>query len=209
MTEPILTVPNLLTVLRMTLAPFLVVLVLQREFTWALVLFVVAGVTDLLDGFIARRGHQKTTLGAIMDPIADKILLSSSFIVLTWSSGTSIRIPAWLTVLALSRDVLILLTAALINLTSGWRIFEPSLLGKLSTGLQILMVGVVLVLNALGTTIAGIEWLFRAVLVLLLASALHYVYLASTGKGLRAQTVGGGAGGPGGSASDEAEVGHS
>lgn len=190
MTEPILTVPNQLTILRMTLAPFLVVLVLQREFTWALVLFVVAGVTDMLDGFIARRGHQKTTLGTIMDPIADKILLISSFIVLTWSAGLSVRIPAWLTVLALSRDVLILLTAALINLTSGWRIFEPSLLGKLSTGLQLVMVGVVLLLNALGASVPGLAWLFRGVLVLLLASALHYLYLASTGKGLRAQSMG-------------------
>lgn len=189
MTEPILTVPNQLTILRMTLAPFLVVLVLQREYTWALVLFVVAGVTDLLDGFIARRGHQKTTLGAIMDPIADKILLSSSFMVLTWSSGLSVRIPAWLTVLALSRDVLILLTAALINLTSGWRIFQPSVLGKLSTGLQILMVGLVLLLNALATSLPALEWLFRLVLALLLLSGLHYLYLASTGKGLRAQAV--------------------
>ncbi len=189
MTEPILTVPNQLTILRMTLAPFLVVLVLQREFTWALVLFVVAGVTDLLDGFIARRGHQKTVLGTIMDPIADKILLSSSFIVLTWSAGLGVRIPAWLTVLALSRDVLILLTAALINMTSGWRIFQPSLLGKLSTGFQILMVGLVLLFNALGTSHPAFAWLFRLVLALILASALHYLYLASTGKGLRAHAV--------------------
>ncbi len=191
MSEPILTVPNQLTILRMTLAPFLVVLVLQREFSWALVLFVIAGVTDMLDGFIARRGQQKTTLGAVMDPIADKILLSSSFIVLTWSSGLTTRIPQWLTVLALSRDVLILLTAALINLTSGWRIFVPSVLGKLSTGVQILTVGVVLVMNAVGFHSTAVEWLFRCALALILASALHYVYLASTGKGLRARAVAG------------------
>jgi cardiolipin synthase len=189
LSEPILTVPNQLTILRMTLAPFLVVLVLQREFTWALVLFVVAGLTDLLDGFIARRGHQKTTLGTVMDPIADKILLIASFIVLTWSSGLTARIPAWLTVLSLSRDVLILLTAALINLTSGWRIFLPSVLGKLSTALQLLTVGVVLLLNALGAQWRWIDWLFRGVLVAILASALHYLYLASTGKGLRARAV--------------------
>jgi cardiolipin synthase len=188
-TEPILTVPNQLTILRMTLAPFLVVLVIQREYTWALVLFVVAGVTDLLDGLIARRGHQKTALGTIMDPIADKVLLISSFVVLTWSSGLSVRIPAWLTVLALSRDALILLTAALINLTSGWRIFQPSLLGKLSTGLQIVMVGLVLLLNATGASIGWLHWLYRASLGLILASALHYLYMASTGRGLRARSV--------------------
>jgi cardiolipin synthase len=187
--EPILTVPNQLTILRMTLAPFLVVLVLQREYSWALVLFVVAGVTDLLDGYIARRGHQKTTLGTVMDPIADKILLSASFIVLTWSSGLTTRIPPWLTVFSLSRDVLILLTAALINLTSGWRIFLPTFLGKLSTALQILTVGIVLVMNATASESEALVWLFRAVLVVILASALHYLYLASTGRGLREQAV--------------------
>ena len=192
MSEPILTVANQLTILRMALAPFLVVMVLQREFTWALVLFVVAALTDLLDGYIARHGHQKTTLGAVMDPIADKILLSSAFIVLTWSAGLSTRIPQWLTVLALSRDVLILLTGALINLTSGWRIFQPSLLGKLATGAQLLTAGVVLLLNALGSDLAAVQWLFRGVLALILASALHYVYLASTGKGLLSRAVEGG-----------------
>jgi cardiolipin synthase len=189
LTEPILTVPNQLSILRMTLAPFLVVLVLQREFTWALVLFVIAGLTDLLDGYIARRGHQKTTLGTIMDPIADKILLSASFIVLTWSSELTTRIPAWLTVLALSRDVLVLLTAALINLTSGWRIFKPTLPGKLSTALQILTVGVVLLLNALGQELAVTRWLYRGVLALILLSAAHYIYLASAGPGLRSKAV--------------------
>ena len=193
MSEPILTVANQLTILRMALAPFLVVMVLQREFTWALVLFVVAGLTDLLDGYIARHGQQKTTLGAVMDPIADKILLSSSFIVLTWSAGLTTRIPPWLTVLALSRDVLILLTAALINLTSGWRIFQPSRLGKLSTGAQVLTAGVVLLLNALGGELTAVKWLFRGVLALILVSAIHYLYLASTGKGLRSRAVGEGA----------------
>jgi cardiolipin synthase len=190
LSEPVLTVANQLTILRMALAPFLVVMVLQRDYTWALVIFVVAALTDLLDGYIARHGHQKTTLGAVMDPIADKILLSSSFIVLTWSAGLTTRIPQWLTVLALSRDVLILLTAALINLTSGWRIFQPSLLGKLATGAQLLTAGVVLLLNTLGSELAAVNWLFRAVLALILASALHYVYQASSGKGLRTQAVG-------------------
>jgi cardiolipin synthase len=192
LSEPVLTVANQLTILRMALAPFLVVMVLQREFTWALVLFIVAALTDMLDGYIARHGHQKTTLGAVMDPIADKILLSSAFIVLTWSAGLTTRIPPWLTVLALSRDVLILLTGALINLTSGWRIFQPSLLGKVATGAQLLTAGVVLLLNTLGSNLEAVRWLFRGVLALILASALHYVYLASTGKGLRSRAVEGG-----------------
>ena len=183
MPEPILTVPNQLTILRMALAPFLVVAVLSREFTWALVIFVVAGVTDLLDGFIARHGHQKTSLGATMDPIADKILMASSFVALTWGSEVSVRIPVWLTVITLSRDAIIVLTVAVINLTLGRRVFFPSVLGKLSTLLQLLTAGVVLLLNAIGGSFPQVRWLFGATLLATVASACHYVYLASVSRG--------------------------
>ncbi len=182
MSEPVLTVANQLTILRMALAPVLVVMVLSREFGWALVLFVVAGVTDLLDGYIARHGHQKTTLGATMDPIADKILLASSFVALTWGAEVVVRIPVWLTVIALSRDAIIVLTVAVINLTLGRRIFLPSLLGKLSTLLQLLTAGVVLLLNATGSPFPRVHWLFVATLVATVASAFHYVYLASVSR---------------------------
>jgi cardiolipin synthase len=83
MSTPIFTIANQLTILRMALAPLLVILVLVRQLQWALVVFVVAGVTDLLDGIIARVGRQQTTLGAMLDPVADKVLLSSSFVALT------------------------------------------------------------------------------------------------------------------------------
>lgn len=177
---PILTVANQLTILRMALTPLLVVLVVYREFTWALVVFVVAAVTDLLDGLIARLGHQKTSLGAMLDPVADKILLSSAFVALTWASGLVVRIPAWLTITALSRDAIIILTVIVINLTLGRRVFYPTLLGKLSTFCQLLTAGVVLALNAIGNAAAALAYLFGAMLVLMLSSALHYVYLAST-----------------------------
>jgi cardiolipin synthase len=177
---PILTVANQLTILRMALAPPLVVLVVYREFTWALVVFVVAAVTDLLDGLIARLGHQQTSLGAMLDPVADKILLSSSFVALTWASGLVVRIPAWLTITALSRDAIIILTVTVINLTLGRRVFYPTLLGKLSTLCQLLTAGVVLLLNATGNATAPLAYLFGVMLLLALSSALHYVYLAST-----------------------------
>jgi predicted PurR-regulated permease PerM len=93
MSEPILTVANQLTILRMAAVPLLVVLVLSREYVWALVVFLVAGLSDLLDGLVARLGHQRTTLGAFLDPIADKVLLSGAFIALTWGSGLHARIP--------------------------------------------------------------------------------------------------------------------
>ncbi len=183
MTTPILTVANQLTILRMALAPFLVLAVLWHEFTWALVIFVVAGVTDLLDGLIARLGHQKTTLGAMLDPVADKVLLSSSFIVLTWGSGLDPRIPVWLTVITLSRDAIIVVSVTAINLTVGRRIFFPSFLGKATTLAQILTAGIVLLFNALAVQHAVTRWIFDATVVLTVASAVHYVHLASTGRG--------------------------
>jgi cardiolipin synthase len=181
-TEPILTVANQLTMLRMTLAPFLVVTVLSREFTWALVIFVVAGVTDLLDGLIARLGHQKTTLGAMLDPVADKVLLVSSFVALTWGP-VAVHIPVWLAVIALSRDAIIVVSVTVINLTLGRRVFYPSVLGKLTTVSQIVTTGVVLLLNALGTDYTPTVYLFWFTLLVTVASAFHYVYLASVGRG--------------------------
>jgi cardiolipin synthase len=180
MSEPVFTVANQLTILRMALAPFLVVTILSHEYTWALVLFVVAGVTDLLDGLIARLGHQQTQLGAMMDPVADKLLISSSFVALTWTSGLVLRIPTWLTVIALSRDAIIIFTVTIVNLALGRRLFYPSLLGKLSTFAQLLTAGVVLLLNGIGNPFAWVSYLFVATLVLTVGSALHYVYLAST-----------------------------
>ncbi len=183
MSEPILTVANQLTILRMALAPALVVAVLSHEFTWALVVFVVAGVTDLLDGLIARLGDQQTALGATMDPIADKLLMASSFVALTWGAGVPTHIPAWVTVITLSRDAIIVVTVAVVNFTLGRRVFYPSALGKLSTVLQLLTAGVVLLVNAMGNPLPGLHHLFVATVVVTVASALHYVYLASVKRG--------------------------
>ena len=179
MSAPILTVANQLTLLRMGLAPLLVVLVLQGRMGWALGVFVVAGITDALDGLIARRGGQQTTLGAMLDPVADKVLMTSSFIALTWGSGLAVAIPVWLTVVILSRDAIIIVSVAIVNLTLGRRIFYPSLLGKLSTVSQLLTVGLVLLANVVGGG-QMLRHLFTVTLVLTVSSALHYVYLAST-----------------------------
>jgi cardiolipin synthase len=183
MTTPVLTVANQLTLLRMGLAPLLVVLVLSGERAWALAVFVIAGITDLLDGLIARLGRQQTTLGAMLDPVADKILLSSSFVALTWSGGLEVSIPPWLTVTTLSRDAIILASVAIINLTVERRVFYPSLLGKLSTGSQLVTVALVLLLNATGWEFAYLRYLFVLTLALTVASALHYVYVASVRRG--------------------------
>ena len=187
MTTPLFTLANQLTILRMALAPLLVVLVLYRELRWALLAFVVAGLTDLFDGLIARRAKQQTTLGAMLDPVADKILLTSTFVALTWAGGLGVRIPTWLTVPILSRDAIIVLSVAIVNLTMGRRVFYPSLLGKFSTGSQLLTVGVVLLANALGVTVPGLWLLFAVTLALTVGSAVHYLYLASSGRGGVAQ----------------------
>jgi cardiolipin synthase len=184
MSTPVLTVANQLTLLRMGLAPLLVVLVLSGERVWALIVFVVAGATDLLDGLIARLGRQQTTLGAMLDPVADKILLSSSFVALTWSDGLVVAIPAWLTVTTLSRDAIILASVAIINLTVERRVFYPSVLGKACTGSQLVTVALVLLLNATGWSFPALSAVFVLTLALTVASALHYVYLASTRRGV-------------------------
>jgi cardiolipin synthase len=180
MSTPVLTVANQLTLLRMGLAPLLVVLVLQGRMVWAVVVFFVAGVTDALDGLIARISGQQTTLGAMLDPVADKVLMTSSFIALTWGSGVAFPIPVWLTVVVLSRDAIIIVSVAIVNMTLGRRIFYPSTLGKLATVAQLMTVGFVLLANAAGSGDALLRPLFIGTLALTVASALHYVYLAST-----------------------------
>ena len=166
----------------MGLAPLLVVLVLQREMQWALGVFVLAGLTDLLDGLVARLSEQRTTLGAMLDPIADKILLTSCFIALTWGPDLMVPLPVWLTVVTLSRDAIIIISVAAVNLAHGRRMFYPSVLGKLTTVSQLVTVGVVLLLDAFRWTLAPVRWIFVITLVLTVTSALHYVYLASTGR---------------------------
>lgn len=186
--EPIFTVANQLTVLRMAAAPLLVVLVLSREFVWAFVVFVVAGLTDLLDGVVARLGHQKTTLGAVLDPIADKVLLSSAFVVLTWAGELHSRLPVWLTVTTLSRDAIIVIAVAAINFVYGHRVFQPSLLGKLTTGCQIVAAGAVLLMNAVSDDYPPLRYLFQLTLGLTVASAFHYVYTASAHRSSGAES---------------------
>jgi cardiolipin synthase (CMP-forming) len=183
MSTPVLTVANLLTMSRMSLAPLLVVLILWGEMQWALAVFVIAGITDLLDGLIARWGQQQTTLGAMLDPVADKILLTSSCVALTWTSGLRTSLPAWLTVVTLSRDAIIIISVVVVNLTLGRRIFYPSLLGKLATLSQLVSVGLVLLLNALDVSWRASRFVFLLTVAITIASAVHYAYLGTVKRG--------------------------
>jgi cardiolipin synthase len=179
MAEPIFTVANQLTMLRMALVPLLVLLALGREFTWALVVFVVAGLTDALDGYIARHGHQMTQLGATLDPIADKIVVGSTYAVLTWSSAVSCPMPVWLTVTLLFRDTMLVIGVLAVNLTVGPRVFYPSGLGKASSALNMVTGGAVLAVNAAGECPPAIGWLYVVTLAVLIASTAQYIYMAS------------------------------
>jgi cardiolipin synthase (CMP-forming) len=142
MKSRILTVPNQLTFLRLVFLPFFIIAIEYDRYGTALAILMVAGLTDGLDGLLARGLNQRTPLGAYLDPIADKLLLSSSFFVLAHKG----KIAWWLTILVLSRDVLLLAAAAVILLTVGYRPFPPSIWGKTTTFCEILMVVLVLVL---------------------------------------------------------------
>lgn len=140
MSPRVFTVPNQLTFLRLGFLPLFIILIFYRRYQWALAILTVAALTDGLDGLLARSLNQKSALGAYLDPIADKLLLSSSFVVLS-AEG---HLRWWLTILVLGRDVLILTTAAVILATVGYRPFPPSIFGKLATTFQIFLVFVVL-----------------------------------------------------------------
>ena len=177
MTGPIFTLANQLTLLRMLLIPAFVLLVVYGYFGWALTTFVVAGATDALDGLTARLTHQKTDIGAWLDPAADKLLLVSTFVVLTLPNlGLVNRIPIWLTVLIISRDVGIVLTVAIVNLALGPRTFKPSLLGKSATALFIVTCVVVMYFNYLGRTSLIVDAFIWASLAITLVSGIDYVF---------------------------------
>jgi cardiolipin synthase len=171
-----LTAANQLTILRMLLIPAFVILLIYGYRGWALTTFLIAGLTDLLDGLIARAAGQKTTLGAWLDPMADKLLLVTMFIVLTLPDiGSANRLPIWFTILVISRDVAIVLTVAVINLAIGPRTFRPSFFGKMATATYILTGVVTLYFNYLEETTSVVTVFVWASLIITLISAFHYL----------------------------------
>ena len=186
MSSRIITLPNLLTVVRMALVPVFVSLLFYQKFVLALVIFIVAGVTDALDGLLARRFHQQSPLGRILDPIADKMMLVTSFVVLSMRGVYPIPVPKhlpvpfWVTITVISRDVFIMISAAAINMVSGFRAFRPSLLGKISTAVQIVAVAaVILAAQTRFGTGYYLPTVYASVFVLALLSGIHYVFFIS------------------------------
>jgi cardiolipin synthase len=177
MNSRIFTVPNQLTFLRLVFLPFFIIAIEYDRYDWALVILVVAGVTDGLDGLLARGLNQRTPLGAYLDPIADKLLLSSSFLVLAHKG----KIAWWLAILVLSRDILLLAVAGVILLTVGYRPFPPSIWGKTTTFCEILMVVLVLVLAVWhGEELAALKQVCGIVVAtFVLISGMHYAIVVS------------------------------
>lgn len=171
-----LTLANQLTLVRLLLVPVLVILVIYGQNGWALITFIVAGVTDGLDGLIARRSGGPTNLGALLDPMADKLLLVSTFVVLTIPGiDLANHLPIWLTVLVISRDVIIVLTVAVVNLAVEKFTFPPSNLGKLATFVYILTGSVTLFFNYLDRPSAFVDASVWLALAVTLASGIHYI----------------------------------
>ena len=172
----LLTLANQLTLLRIVLVPVFALCMLYGLPGWALLVFTVAGVTDLFDGLIARLSGRPTTIGAWLDPMADKLLLVTMFVMLTMPGmGLANRLPLWLTVLVISRDLGIVLTVAIVNLAVARRTFRPSLLGKATT-LVFVVTGVyTLYANYEGEPSRLVKVLEYVCLVLTVASAAHYL----------------------------------
>ncbi|HXG89296.1 MAG TPA: CDP-alcohol phosphatidyltransferase family protein [Vicinamibacterales bacterium] len=177
MTGPIFTLANQLTLLRMLLIPAFVLLLVYGYSGWALIVFTVAGATDALDGLAARYSNQSTALGAWLDPMADKLLLVTTFIVLTLPNiGLINRIPIWLTVTIISRDVGIVLTVAIVSLALGPRTFKPTMLGKTATALFMVTCIVVMLFNYLGHTSWVVDAFIWSALAVTLLSGIDYVF---------------------------------
>ena len=172
------TLPNLITLLRLAALPFFLVSIADGRFDIALAIFVLAGISDGVDGYLARHFDMKSALGAYLDPIADKLLLITSYLFLAVPSYPArVKVPVWLAVMVLSRDFLLLTVALLLILSVGKRKFPPSWAGKVTTVTQILTLLFVLCANvwewprpilliafgatATTTVISGFDYLFR------------------------------------------------
>ena len=172
-----LTLANQLTLLRMLLIPAFVLLVVYGRLGAALLVFMTAGATDALDGLIARRAGQRTSLGAWLDPMADKLLLITTFIVLTLPAiPLTNHLPLWLTVVVISRDVVILAVVAIVNLAVGPRTFRPSMLGKATTAAFILTSVAIMFFNYRRETSLVVDIGIWASLALTIVSAGDYFF---------------------------------
>ena len=175
----ILTIPNILTFMRMGLIPVFVSLVYYGYSKWALAVFLIAGVSDGIDGFLARKFKQESELGTIIDPIADKLLMTVAFIILTLPNvlppTRHLPIPFWVTASVIGRDVLIITIAGAINIITGFRGFKPSFWGKVSTLVQVIGISLVMFAAVSGYSIF-LPTTYFVIVLLVVISGVHYIF---------------------------------
>lgn len=164
-------IPNLLTIFRISLVPIFVIFVIHNDLWMALIIFILAGITDGLDGFIARLLNQRTVVGAYLDPIADKMLLMSAYIGLAFKD----MLPGWLSVIVVSRDIIILAGIAIISLMGKGTEIRPSIASKFTTVFQILTIIIILYpfpivyirlfipITAVLTILSGLQYMYRGI----------------------------------------------
>lgn len=176
--------PNILTITRIVLLPFFAVSLIYGKYDYALILFLLASVTDVLDGYVARIKKQTTDFGSILDPVADKFLLITAFIIISVRNNE--WIPKWLTITVISRDLIVVTGWLIIYFVTHNPKVEPSIIGKATNGLQFLLIGILLLLiNIKGESCDAesscIPMFFLVAVAFLTAlSGLHYIY-----KGLK------------------------
>lgn len=179
MTRELRTLPNLLTLSRILLVPVFLWMMLEEKPVEAFLIFLLAGLTDVLDGLAARFWHQKSRLGLWFDPAADKVLITAAFVLLGLPGLSKPNaIPFRVVIIVIGRDVLIAIAALLLMRLKGQKAFYPTLIGKVSTVCQVLTVLVVLILNALGRTSFILSWFYDATLAATVLSGIQYAYMA-------------------------------
>jgi cardiolipin synthase (CMP-forming) len=190
MASRVVTLPNVLTVVRMALIPVFVGALYYQRFGWALTIFLIAGVTDGLDGLFARKFNQGSPLGQILDPIADKLLLVTSFVTLSLPNimepealaqphARHLPVPFWVTAAVISRDVFIVVGSAAINVVTGFRRFRPSMLGKVNTVVQLGAILFVLVAASYPPLRGFLPTVYTTVFAFAVISGVHYVFWAN------------------------------
>ena len=182
MASNVVTIPNLVTFLRMALIPVFASLLYYERSGWALIVFLIAGVSDGIDGFVARRFKQESELGTIIDPIADKLLMTVAFVILTlpniFPPVKHLPVPFWVTAAVIGRDVLIITVAGAIHIMTGFREFKPSWLGKLSTLVQVVAVGLILLAAVFGYSFY-LPTVYTLVVALAFFSGFHYIFFVA------------------------------
>jgi len=175
----VLTLPNFLTFLRMAIVPFFVIAVFAHDFRLAVLIFVISGVTDVLDGWIARTFNAQSRIGALLDPLADKVLLTAAYISLAVPHGQAVVIPLWLAILTLFRDFVIMLMAFVFYMFEGIKSFPPTWAGKLTTVMHVVTVSLVLLANVVAISASVLQICFYLSFALVIVSGFSYIYRSS------------------------------